>query len=81
MGCCSEQAWPSRQASLQAEQKTARQVEQGTAPGRPSLLGCRLHTAWHSSTGHQALLGSSFTAADREDGGDQTGPSQVLRGS
>lgn len=45
MGCCSEQAWPSRQAPLQAEQKTARQVTHGTAPGRPSVLGCRLHTA------------------------------------
>ena len=71
MGCSSEQAWPSRQASLQAEQKTARQVAHGTAPGRPSVPGCRLHTAWHWSTGHQALLGSSFTPADT-DGHDQT---------
>lgn len=73
MGCRSEQAWPSRQASLQAEQKTARQEAQGTAPGRPSGLGCRLHTAWHSRTGHQALLASSFTPADREEAGEQTG--------
>lgn len=77
MGCCSEQAWPSSQAPLQAEQKTARQVVHGTAPGWPSVLGCRLQTAWHSSTGHQALLGSSFTPAGREDRDDPAGLSQM----
>lgn len=61
MGWRSGQVWPSCQGPLQPEQKTVRQVEQLTAAGRPSVLGCRLHTAWHSSTGHQALVGSSVT--------------------
>lgn len=64
MGWRSGQVWPSCQGPLHPEQKTARQVGHGTAAGRPSVLGCRLHTAWHSSTGHQALLGSNFTPAE-----------------
>ena len=63
MGSVSEQLWSwPPQGPRQVEQKTVWQVGQGTEVGTPSVvLGLRLHTAWHSRTGHQALLGSSFT--------------------
>lgn len=69
MGWRSGQVCPSCQGPLHPEQKTVRQAGQGTSRGRPSVPGCTLHTAWQSSAGHQALLGSSFTPA-RGKGGD-----------
>lgn len=66
MGWCSGQLWPSCQGRLHPEQKTVWHFVHGTAVGRPSVLGCTLHTDWHSSTGHQALLGSNFTPTERK---------------
>lgn len=63
IGWRSGQVWPSCQGPLHPEQKMVWQVWQDTAEGWPSVLGCTLHTAWHSNTGHHALLGSSFTPA------------------
>lgn len=60
-GWCWEQEWASVQGLLQPQQKTAWHTGQGTGTGLPSLPGVTLHTAWQSSTGHQALLGSNWT--------------------
>lgn len=62
IGCRSGQVCWSPHSPRHPEQKTVRQVGQGTAVGRPSEESGTLHTDWHSSMGHQALLGSSFTS-------------------